>query len=288
MSDETLAPEPAGPGFRTNYLIGGLAFLGGIAVAAGAFQLVGDQPPAAVPAPAPSVSAPQAPPTVAPALPASTDIATLSAREQELAARLDALQLRLREVDRSARAASTYATRAEKMMIAVAVRRSIERGLPLGPLEPQLRQAFGEGHGDAVAAVLRGAAEPVTIEDLRLALDTIAPRLVSDPNDSLWGSVRRQLGDLIVLRQADSPSPRAADRLRRARRTLDEGQVEAALAEVAHLPGAASAESWVAAARRYISARDGLIEIERAAIEAVPATPPPAAPPIVEPAPAGT
>ncbi|MEI9927645.1 MAG: hypothetical protein WDN44_07975 [Sphingomonas sp.] len=166
-------------------------------------------------------------------------------------------------------------------MIAFTVRRSIERGLPLGPLEAQLRRRFGEKHGDAVATIVQAASQPVTLEDLRQALDTIAPRLSSAPDDSLWTWVRRLLSDLVVLRQGESPSPRPADRLRRARRALDGGQVEAALAEIARMPGAANAASWVTAAKRYITARTALREVELAAME-TPPTPP------VTPAPAGT
>ncbi|MBL7507879.1 hypothetical protein INQ20_26580, partial [Escherichia coli] len=57
----------------------------------------------------------------------------------------------------------------------------------------------------------------------------------------------------------------------RARRALDRGDVEAALAEVAHMPGVAVAESWTGAARRYVAARAGLAEIERAAMDVPPA-----------------
>ena len=278
MSDEPLAPDPArGPETRPPYLIGGLAFVGGIAVTAAAFQLGGG---GSTPRPVPSlvpVETVQTEPNRPAALPAGTDVATLGAREQELAGRLDQLELRLRDITGSARNASSYASRAEQLLIAANVRRVIERGQPLGPLEGQLRQRFGESHGEAVSMILRASAEPVTLGDLRLALETIAPRLASGADDSMWMSVRRLLSDLVVLREADSPSPRTSDRLRRARLALDHGDVETALAEVVHMPGVASAESWAAAARRFIAARQGLLEIERAALEAPPATPPAAA-----------
>ncbi|WP_448662712.1 hypothetical protein ACG3SL_18975 [Sphingomonas sp. CJ20] len=274
MSDATLSPEPAAeqPRGRSTLVLSGLAFAGGIAVTAAAFQLGGAlSPRATTPAPVATTAAP-VPQT--PAAQAST-LATLDAREAELSGRLDQLSMRLRDTEGSARAASGYATRAERLMIAFAVRRAIERGQPLGPLEAQLRARFGDAHGEAVGAILRAAAEPVTIEDLRLALDTIAPRLINAPDDSLWMHVRRLVGDLVVLRPADAPSPRASDRLRRARRTLDAGQVEAALGEVSHLPGVnAAGSSWVAAARRFVAARHALTEIEQAAIEAPLATPP--------------
>jgi hypothetical protein len=148
-------------------------------------------------------------------------------------------------------------------------------------VETSLRVRFGESEGESVAAILRAAAEPVTLEDLRQALGNIAPRLLAGGDESWWNHIRRLLGDLIVLRPADAPSPRPADRLRRARRMLDEGQVEAALAEVAHMPGFTGAGSWASAARRYIDAQRGLARIEQTAIQS-------AAAPQATPQPAGT
>lgn len=267
MSDETFAPAaPRVPWWRSASLIGTIAFAGGIGVTIAAVGLAGGlspRPPAPAPLPSPNASAQP----VVPALPPGTDLATLSARETLLAGKLDQIELRLRDADGSARNAASYATRAERMLIVLATRRALERGQPLGPLEGQLKQRFGEHDGDAVAAILRAAAQPVTLEDLRLALDTLGPRLANDPGDSLWNRVRRMLGNLVVLRQADTPSPLPAERLRRARRALDRGDVEAALAEVAHMPGVAVAESWTGAARRYVAARAGLAEIERAAMD---------------------
>jgi len=57
------------------------------------------------------------------------------------------------------------------------------------------------------------------------------------------------------------------DRLARAHRALDAGQVEAALAEVAHMPGAASADAWIKAARSYVGARQALDLLETAAVQ---------------------
>lgn len=285
MSDETFSPERSAPPTRsrTPIIVGGIAFLGGIAFTAGALQLSGALPLHPAPVPDPVVAAPGTAPATPPPTQASADLATLNAREAELAAKLDQLSLRVRDVDGSARAASGYATRAERMMVAFAVRRVIERGQPLGPLEPQLRARFAESHAEAVDTLVRTAADPVTIEDLRLALDRIAPRLLSAPDDGLWDHVRRLLGEMVVLRQEDSPSPRPADRLRRARRTLEAGQVEAALAEVAHLPGVEAGASWIAAARRYVTARQALAEIDQAAIDA-PVPAPMAAPAPIAPA----
>lgn len=279
--------EPVrGEAARTRgWLLAPAGFAGGVLATVLLAPMVGDllwpppPPPAAAPAPAPA-------PSAAPArLPAATDVATLSAREAELAARLDQIEMRLGDVDTGSRLASGYATRAEGLMIAFAARRALDRGLPLGPLEAQLRERFGPSAGEQVDALVRSSTEPVTIEDLRLALETIAPRLMSPgPSETLWGRIRRTFNDLVVLRQADTPSPRPIDRLKRIRRLLDAGQVQAALAEVARMPGVDNAQSWVAAARRYVAARRALDALELAAMQ-VPAAPPPAPQPMPSPTP---
>jgi hypothetical protein len=269
MSDEPLGLEPvrsASP-LAGHLLVGALAFVVGAVLAVMLVHLLG-YGPWQRPAPLNTVPAPQQEARPAPAqLPPGTDIATLAAREQALAARLEALDTRLREVDTGARAASGYATQAERLLIAAAARRSIERGLELGPIEPQLRQRFGETHPDAVGTLVQAAGQPVTLEDLRIALQTIGPRLTVAPGEGWWSGAQRLFSDLVVLRSADSPSPRPGDRLKRAERMLDEGQVEGALAEVMRLPGASAGESWVTAAKRYIGARAALREIEVGAME---------------------
>jgi hypothetical protein len=272
MSDGPSLEPPRGlPPLGTNALIGVLAFLGGIGTTLLIVQLSGSTPPKAPQTPA-AASTPQPQPN-APA--PGTDIASLFARELALAARLEQLEGRLGEADSGARTAAAHATQAERLMIAFAVRRAIERGLPLESLERPLRQRFGEQHREAVAAIVQATGRPVTLEDLRVGLDVIGPRLASAPTDGLWSLYRRGRSDLVVLRQADSPSPRAADRLKRARRLLDEGQVEAARAEVIRMPGVALAQNWLTEAGRYIGARAALREIEAAAME----TPPPPAQP---------
>jgi hypothetical protein len=265
MSGDEPSLEPArglSP-FATNMLIGLGAFAAGIGGTALALHLWSPPTaPVAITAPAP-----QTQPTPVAALPPGTDLASLSAREQALAAKLDALESRIGQVDGSARTASTYATQAERLMIAFAVRRVVERGQPLGSLEAQLRRRFAEAHADAVSTIVQATREPVTLEDLRVALDLIGPRLGTSPSEGAWSMARRAVSDMVVVRRADSPSPRPADRLKRAHRTLEAGQIEATLAEVAKMPGADSAAGWVAAAKRYIAARAALREIEGAAME---------------------
>jgi hypothetical protein len=278
MSDDvpTLTAPPRKLGWRTVAILGAIAFVAGL----GAMALVLRSSPhwfggktATVVALPPSLSADgkQTPVVIVPgtgsAAPA-IDLDALSTRESELAARIADLEARSARVGSEARVASSYATRAEGLMIAFAARRQIDRGLQLGYIEEQLRERFGANQPQAVGTIIQAAQEPVTIEDLRVGLDAIAAELKTGAaSDGWFSSFRRELGNLIVLHKADTPSPLPADRLARARRMLEAGQVEAALAEVARMPGAAQATRWTGAAHRYIGARQALDTIESAAIQ---------------------
>jgi uroporphyrinogen-III synthase len=219
----------------------------------------------------------------APAAAAALDPAMLATREAALAGQLAALEARTAAVTADAAAASGQATRAEGLLVAFAARRALDRGLPLGYLEEQLRVRFATTQPRATFAVIQASRQPVTIEDLRQGLDAIAPEITAATGDTWASTLRRQIDQLIVLRRSDTPSPMAADRLARARRLLEGGQVEAARAEVTRLPGARDAGNWLAAAARFVQARHALDAIENAAILGQVATPA-AAPAVVAPA----
>ena len=211
--------------------------------------------------------------------PPAIDPATLVTREAALAGQLTALEARTAAVATDAAAAGAQAARAEALMVAFAARRAIDQGTGLGYLEEQLRTRFAASQPRAVAIVIRASRAPVTIEDLRQGLDAIAPGLQSATSSGWWTDARRELRNLVVLRQEGTPSTAPTDRLQRARRLLDDGQVDAARNEVARLPGVAQAGAWMGAARRYALAHQALDVIETAAIlgQAQPTQPPPVA-----------
>ena len=242
-----------------------LTFLAGLAVAAWAGKRYGwfapDRAPVSVVQPAAPI-APQ--PSRAAAMPAA-DLATLTAREAALSAQLVALEARIAAITGDAVTAGAQAGRAEALLVAVAARRLLDRGVPLGPVEDQLRRRFGAIDPRAVAVVTAAARAPVTLEDLRLGLDAIAPELQTGSRQGIWRAFRREIGNLVVLRRADAPRAMPVERFARARRLLDGGQVEAALIETRTLPGAARAGNWMAAARRYVEARRALDGLEAVA-----------------------
>ena len=186
-----------------------------------------------------------------------------------LAARVAELEQRLSRITLEAESASGNASRAEGLLVAFAVRRALDRGLSLGYLDAQLRLRFGDDQPNAVKTIIDTSREPVTLEQLRAELDMLAPQLVGrdgDGNGSLWTGLRRELGELFVVRAAGTQSPRASERLDRARRYLGAGQADLAIAEVEAMPGATAATDWLIDARRYHEARRALDLIETAAI----------------------
>lgn len=233
--------------------------------------------------PAATRAADYLPPQPATAVTAAIDPAILAARESGLAAQLSALESRTAAVALDARSAAGQAGRAESLLVVAAARRAIERGAQLGALEDQLRTRFGASQPRAVAAVIASARQPLTLEDLREGFDLRAGVLASGGDGDLLSSLSRELRTLVVVHDEAKPSPLPSDRIARARRLLDAGRVDRALAEVARLPGVAQASGWVALARRYVRTREGLDVLESAALIApapvsiVP--PPPVAPP---------
>ena len=199
------------------------------------------------------------------AAPVAIDPTTLATREAALAGQLASLEARAATIATDSTAAANRAGRAEGILVAFAARRAIDRGVGLGYLEEQLRQRFGATAPRETEAVIAAARAPVTAEDLRVGLETATPMLLAG-DDDWWAGIGSELRNLIVIHRAGTPSPLPADRVARARRMLDAGNVEAALGEIARLPGAARAGNWTAAARRYVDAHRALDVLEAAAI----------------------
>lgn len=219
--------------------------------------------PAAEPSPVTFDPAAAQPPPIAAT---AADPLTLATRETALAAQLAALEARTAGIGADVAGAADRAGRAEAILVAFAARRAIERGAPLGYLEEQLRTRFGATQQRAVTTVIQAGRDPVTIEALRQALDANAPLLLNSGAGGWFDGLVRELRSLVVLHEANAPSPLPADRLARARRMIDAGQIEPALEEIGRLPGAAQAANWTAAARRYVDARRALDTLETAAI----------------------
>jgi len=176
---------------------------------------------------------------------------------------------------------SPEAARADGLLLTYAVRRAIDKGAPLGALAEQLRLRFGATQPQSVAAILSAGQAPVTVDALKTELRGLAPVLLTgNRDDSIWATVKRELSELFVLRKENGPSLAPNERLIRAEALVDAGKLDLAVEEVAALPGASIAQSWMARAKRFSDARKALDRLEQVAILQPVAVPVIVAPPV--------
>jgi len=220
----------------------------------------GDAAPARISAGLPVVSGQAAPAGAAGPPQASNAVGAVETR-------LALLEDRFSRIDQQAQASSANAARAEALLIAFAARRLIDKGQPLGFVEYQLKLRFGSAQPQAVQTVINASRDPVTLYLLSSQLAAAAPALSGERhNASAWNRFTREFASLFVVRRSPSPTSKELDRAERAQVLLKAGQIDEAVREVEHLPGAQDARDWIAAARRYADAQRALDVIETAAM----------------------
>lgn len=214
-------------------------------------------------APARALSAPAPRPSTAAAAAELAQMAQITTVEGRLAM----LEDRLSRVDVSSAAASGNAARAEGLLIAFAARRMIDRGEPLGYVADQLRLRFTDAQPRAVQTVVDFARSPVTIDGLSARLEALSPELTVTQSDrSLWDRARHEVTSLFVVRRDSGALASPAARIERARLMLTARRIDGAIGEVQRLPGAESADTWIADARRFEAAQKALDLIETTAM----------------------
>jgi hypothetical protein len=270
-------PKSARP-VRFALIVAALAFLGGLALMAWALTqwepmkrfVAGNAPATATIQPTtnrPLVAAVPSGAVAAEPPPVAATIGQTTAIDSRIAD----LEGRMARIDLRAAAAAGNASRAEGLLIAFAARRALDRGVALGYIEGELRDRFGPTQPRAVAAIIAGAQQPVTVEGLHQALTALTPDLIGgSANESWWDATRRSLSNLVVVRKQGTESPAPDNRVERAQLHLQSGQVESALAEIARLASRDKAADWMAKARRYIESHRALDIIEAAALTDTP------------------
>lgn len=241
-----------GPSLKALVLAGFLSFAFGAGLVG--YLAWSGQLPLAQEAPAPRPAAPGAPtPASAPSAGVDQHIAQL---EQHLS-----------RLDLQAAAFDGNAARAEGLLVAMAARRAIEQGQPLGYLEGQLQTRFGDAAPDAVKVVVNAARNPVTLEMLSAELDALGPTLLAKGgSESGWQSFWRTLSNLFVIRRDDGTARPAEQRFDHARLLVRTGRIDLAIGELAQLPGSGAARPWITRAQTYAAAQAALARIEEAAL----------------------
>lgn len=183
------------------------------------------------------------------------------------AAEIAELEARLQRLENETREAQGSAGRADALLIAVAARRAIDRGVALGYLEPLLVSRFGTSHPQAVATIVTASRAPVRLSELIAGYQDLQTELLGPPpNEDMWTGFKRGLSSLVSLHRSDRPSGQPQARFERALAHLTAGEVDSALAETMRLPGAPRARDWIASARQYVAVHRALDEVETAAL----------------------
>lgn len=208
-----------------------------------------------------TVSADPVKPLAAPTT--SSDSTSVQALELQIAA----LEQRLARIDLQTAATEGNTARAEAMLVALAARRAVERGVPLGYLEDQLRLRFGAARPSAVNTVIAANRQPVTLAQLAADLEMLAPALRGEgAEETVWSRFNRQISGLFVVHRDAPGASNPQNRLTKAQLLLRSGQVDAAIDAIIAMPGGKAAEEWIAKAKRYSETMKALDQIEQAAL----------------------
>ncbi len=223
-------------------------------------------------------------PTAAPVVPLAQYPAVTPVEAASFAERMAALEIRLSRLTAAIDTAGANAMRAEGILVALATRRAIDRGEPLGVLEDQLNARFGPTQPVAVRTVIATARDPMAADALAQQLADLRNRALAAPDAGVMDRIGDALGSIVVIRPASAPSPVPQQRFARAVTALQRGNLAQAIGEVQAMPGAAHPDvaRWLLIARQRNDTSRALDLIEAAALSAPPATaiaPPAAAAP---------
>lgn len=205
--------------------------------------------------------------------------AASSSRLDEVASEVAALGVRVDATAAEARATLATATQgaaaAQDVLLLTSVRRALEAGARLGPLEPLLQREFAARYPQPVAAIAQLSAAPVTPARLGRELAALRPALTGAASPaggagSWWEQIEAGLAGVVQIRPsaAQPAAPDPAARVDAALRLLAQGDVGGAAAQIEALPAARrqAASTWTANARRWLTGMRGLATLEAAAL----------------------
>ena len=209
------------------------------------------------------------------------------ARDAERIDRLTAALAALAATQQADRVRSEAATataiaaadRAQAMLVLVLVRRAVDAGRPLGPLDDPLRRSFEARYPDVVKAVSALGAAPVSLASLRRDFNALRPAIgarATDQRQSWWETLITTIRAAVATPFPGSPqaAPEAAEA------ALARGDYAAAANQLRRLPSPPPAlVFWLVAADRLQRGHEALATLEAASLLAVPFVPTaPAAP----------
>lgn len=196
----------------------------------------------------------------------TAEIATLSATQEADRARTEAANAN----------AVAAAERAQAMLTLVLVRRAVDAGQPLGPLDAALRRAFEASQPDAVKAVAALGTAPVSLASLRRGFNNLRPiigvRPTADQRQNWWETLTTTISAAVSSPAPGSPlaAPEAANA------ALARGDYVAAANHMRRLPAPRpqALANWLAAADRLQAGNQALAMLETTTLLAQPVVTP--------------
>nr|WP_310522047.1 hypothetical protein [Polymorphobacter sp.] len=159
------------------------------------------------------------------------------------------------------------ADRAQAMLTLVLVRRAVDAGRPLGPLDAVLRQSFEARYPQAVQSVSALGSAPVTLMSLRRDFNALRPAIGARPaagtRQDWWQTLTTTVRDAVSRpTEANQAPPEAAAT------ALARNDVAAAAAQLRRMTGSRplAVTNWIAAADRLLAGNAGLATLETAAV----------------------
>ena len=199
-----------------------------------------------------------------------------------LSARVEANGVRIASLSDATRSA---ADRAQAVLAVQLVRRALDAGRPLGPLDGALRQAFEARYPAAVQAVSALGAAPVTLASLRRDFEAVRRRsggAAPGPAGAgrTWFEALRDTIDGAFAAAPDAAGTQAAAPIDLAAQALARGDTAAAANALRRLPNATRgyALGWIAAADRLRAGGEAMLILETATALLPPAAGPAALP----------
>ncbi|MFN7177620.1 MAG: hypothetical protein ACK4MX_12125, partial [Thermaurantiacus sp.] len=176
---------------------------------------------------------------------------------------------------------ASMAVRAHEALLLGVVRRRLDRGTPLGPVEAPLARQFALRDPEAVTALLAWSRAPVGVSTLRVRLSEIAagPDFAGTETDSgTWGAqVREWIASLVEVRRAPGEGA-VRPTLPVAKEALAERDLARAIAQIERAPAGPRIAAWLADARRLAAAEAALDRLELLVLEDPPEMPAQAGP----------
>lgn len=188
----------------------------------------------------------------------------LVAADTSLSARLEVLAQDVQRVGGSVQASDIQL---RELFLLSVVRRSVAAGRSLSPLVDSLLRSYQQQFPAAVEALTTWSAKPHSRADLSTRLDTLPDETTAAAlSGTWWERLRARMSGLITVRNADAPSPVAAELHIAAGKAMVHGDLAAAIAMVERLPAGNVRDAWLGDARRLLAAEQALDMLEDSAI----------------------